>query len=75
MRRALSLFAAIAFVSPLTAQMRHTPASPAAGFGAAVTIVGDDILITRTAATIRMPTYPESGAVYVYRRASDGWSS
>ena len=46
------------------------PALPASGFAAAVTLVGEDILVSRTGAELRLATYPQPGAVYVFRRTS-----
>ena len=45
---------------------------PASGFAASIALMGDDVLVSRNGAEIRLPTYPEAGAVYVYRRGGDG---
>ena len=42
---------------------------PASGFAASITLVGEDVLVSRTGAELRLATYPQAGAVYVYRRA------
>ena len=44
---------------------------PASGFAASIALVGEDILVSRNGAEIRLPTYPEAGAVYVFRRGGD----
>ncbi|MDE2943171.1 MAG: choice-of-anchor B family protein [Gemmatimonadota bacterium] len=47
------------------------PGYTASGFAASIALVGDDILVSRNGAEIRLPTYPEAGAVYVFRRGGD----
>ncbi|MDE2664408.1 MAG: hypothetical protein OXI39_15580, partial [Gemmatimonadota bacterium] len=57
------------------ARTQGEPAPPASGFAAAVTLVGDDILVSRTGAELRLATYPQPGGVYVFRRDESGdWS-
>ena len=45
---------------------------PASGFAASIALVGDDVLVSRNGAEIRLPTYPQAGALYVFRRDGDG---
>ena len=40
----------------------------ASGFAASVVLVGGDVLVSRNGAELRLPTYPEAGRVYVFRR-------
>jgi choice-of-anchor B domain-containing protein len=46
--------------------------SRASGFAASVAIAGDEVLIARTGAEIRMATYPQPGGLYRYRRDPSG---
>ncbi len=49
---------------------------PASGFAASIALVGEDILVSRNGAEIRLPTYPEAGAVYVFQRGGDAaWTA
>ena len=48
---------------------------PASGFAASITLVGEDVLVSRTGAELRLATYPQAGGVYVFRRDESGdWS-
>ena len=48
---------------------------PASGFAASIALVGEDILVSRTGAELRLATYPQAGGVYVFRRDESGdWS-
>ena len=44
---------------------------PASGFAVSIALLGEDILVSRNGAELRLPTYPQAGAVYVYRRGGD----
>lgn len=46
-------------------------AMPASGFAASITLVGEDVLVSRTGAELRLATYPQAGGVYVFRRDGD----
>ena len=53
------------------AQTLPAPGFAASGFAASIALMGDDVLVARNGAETRLPTYPEAGAVYVYRRGGD----
>ena len=60
--------------APAAAAAQTLPTSPAvggaaaSGFAASVVLVGADVLVSRNGAELRLPTYPEAGRVYVFRR-------
>ena len=80
MRRMLTLFLFCGLgAAPLSGQTLRLPADaaglPASGFGASITLVGEDVLVSRTGAELRLPTYPQAGGVYVFRADGDaGWT-
>ncbi|WP_419949648.1 choice-of-anchor B family protein [Candidatus Palauibacter sp.] len=53
------------------AQTLPVAGSAASGFAVSIALMGDDVLVARNGAELRLPTYPEAGAVYVYRRSDD----
>ncbi|MYC89291.1 MAG: hypothetical protein F4X22_13805, partial [Gemmatimonadales bacterium] len=64
-------------VSPGFAAAQTLPAAAgagtsASGFAVSITLVGEDVLVSRNGAEIRLPTYPEAGAAYVFRRGGAG---
>ncbi|MDX1393591.1 MAG: choice-of-anchor B family protein [Gemmatimonadota bacterium] len=63
--------AATGAVSQSLATPRDGGAS-ASGFAAAVAFAGEDLLVGRTGAEVRMATYPTPGALYVYRADPSG---
>ncbi|MYH08606.1 MAG: hypothetical protein F4143_00255, partial [Gemmatimonadales bacterium] len=59
----------------LPSSAAETAVVPASGFAASIALVGEDILVSRTGAELRLATYPQAGGVYVFRRDESGdWS-
>ena len=80
-KRRLPLLICGLFAAPQVASAQTLPpaagaaALPASGFAASIALVGEDVLVSRTGAELRLATYPEPGGVYVYRRDEAGdWS-
>ena len=82
MRHGLSTLVVFALLAVPAASAAQTlgqpsagPGTPASGFGASITLVGEEILVSRTGAELRLATYPEAGGVYAYRRdEAGGWT-